>query len=260
LQPTLNDLEILARQAGVILKDGYGRRLQVKYKGEIDLVTEYDHLSEEFLIGEIQRRFPVHQIVSEERGKIAGSECCRWYIDPIDGTVNFAHGVPMFCVTLAYEKGGQVRLGVVYDPLRDECFSAERGLGARLNGQLIEPSGEQCLERALLVTGFGYDIRTNPRNNLDEFVRFSLCSQGVRRLGSAALDLCYIACGRLDGFWELAIKPWDIAGGGLIAAEAGARVTDIRGGPDYLQPPCSILAATPAVHGQMLEVLGRGDS
>lgn len=255
MQPTLKDLEILARQAGVILRDGYGQRLQVKYKGEIDLVTEYDHLSEAFLIGEIRRRFPSHQIVSEEREVLAGSECCRWYIDPIDGTVNYAHGVPLFCVTLAYEEGGRVRLGVVYDPLRDECFSAELGKGARLNGAPIQPSGEERLERALLVTGFGYDIRSNPKNNLDEFVHFSLRSQGVRRLGSAALDLCYIACGRLDGYWELRIQPWDVAGGGLIAAEAGAKVTDIHGGPDYLRAPCSILAATPGVHREMLEEL-----
>lgn len=181
-----------------------------------------------------------------------------WYIDPLDGTVNFAHGVPIFTVSIAYEQDGALSLGAVYDPMMDECFCAERGHGAFLNGEAIHPSDVQDLNHSLLVTGFPYDIRTNPDNNLDLFNRFSLRSHGVRRLGSAALDLCYVACGRFDGFWEKRLSAWDIAAGALIAREAGARVTDLSGGGDFLSPPYSILAAAEGIHPQMLAVIGEG--
>ena len=253
--PTLADLEDLARQAGEIHRAGFGRRQQIYRKGAIDLVTETDHRVEAFLIQEILRRFPGHRIVAEESGHTQGAECCVWYIDPLDGTVNFAHGLPIFSVSIGYAECGATRLGVVYDPTRDECFSAERGSGAWLNGLPIHVSTASELDQSLLVTGFAYDIRTNPQNNLDFYTQFSLQSLGVRRLGSAALDLCYVAAGRVDGYWELRISPWDVAAGGLIAEEAGARVSTISGGGDYITPPCSILAAAPAVHSQMLEVL-----
>jgi myo-inositol-1(or 4)-monophosphatase len=258
MTPTLTDLEALARQAGDILRAGYGRRPEIHYKGVIDLVTDMDHKSEDFLLAEIQRRFPGHAIQTEESGVIAGGQdCCVWYIDPLDGTVNFAHGLPFFAVSIGYAEGGELRLGAVYDPLRDEMYLAERGRGAWLNGEPIHVSAVEDLDHSLLVTGFPYDIRTHPENNLDLFNRFMLLSQGVRRLGSAALDLCYVAAGRLDGFWEVRLKPWDVAAGGLIVEEAGGAVTDIHGGPDYLGPPCSILACAPMIQEWMLEALNR---
>lgn len=253
--PSLSDVESLARQAGEILRAGYGKNHQVTFKGEIDLVTEIDRQSETFLLSEIQRQYPLHAVVAEESGGIAGQACCKWYIDPLDGTVNFAHGIPIFSVSIAYAQNGSIILGVVYDPLRDECFSAQAGKGAWLNGKSIHISHAQELEQSLLVTGFPYDIRTNPQTNLDLFTKFSLISQGVRRLGSAALDLCYVATGRFDGYWEMRLSPWDLAAGALIAQESGARVSDLKGGQDFLQPPYSILAATPGVHTQMLQVI-----
>jgi myo-inositol-1(or 4)-monophosphatase len=260
-------LEALARQAGEILRGGFstrpgfGGQIQVDYKGEIDLVTEMDHRSEEFLLGEIRRSFPGHGIISEESGELGGSkspggqDCCLWYVDPLDGTINYAHGVPIFTVSIAYAEDGVMRLGVVYDPMQDECFSAERGKGAWLNGEPIRAGARRTLDECLLVTGFPYDVRTNPENNLDHYANFALRSQGVRRLGSAAMDACYVAAGRLDGYWEVRISPWDVAAGGLIASEAGASVTDVHGQPDYLTTPSSILAANPAIHALMLDVL-----
>ncbi len=255
MEPTLLDLESMARGAGEILRAGYGKRHRVTYKGEIDLVTEYDHLSEAYLLQEIRGRWPAHRVITEESGNLAGQDCCKWYVDPLDGTVNFAHGIPIFCVSLAYAEDGRVKLGVVYDPMLDECFSAERGRGARLNGEPIQVSQAPDLDRSLLTTGFRYDIRSNPANNLDHFARFSLISQGVRRLGSAALDLSYVAAGRFDGYWELEVKAWDVAAGGLIAEEAGAVVSNIQGSAHYLAAPISILAAGPGNHGRMLELL-----
>jgi myo-inositol-1(or 4)-monophosphatase len=258
MPPILADLQTLARQAGEILRAGRNQHFQIDHKGIIDLVTEVDRRSEAFLIGEIRQRFPQDGIVAEESGSLAGRACCCWYIDPLDGTVNYAHGVPAYCVSLAYAEDGVVRLGAIYDPVHDELFSAESGRGAMLNGQPLRVSAAQDLDQSLLVTGFPYDIRSNPNNNLDQYARFALCSQGVRRLGSAALDLCYVAAGRFDGFWELSLNPWDLAAGGLIASQAGAQVTTVAGGPDYLRPPCSILAANPKIHAQMLHVLENG--
>ncbi len=254
-EPTLQDLQRLARQAGAILRHGYRQEHTIDYKGEIDLVTEIDRLSEDFLLAEIRRLFPGHQVLTEESEGLAGDDRHLWIIDPLDGTVNYAHGVPIFSVSVAYARGGVVRFGVVYDPMRDECFSASRGGGASLNGQPIQVAAASDLNHSLLVTGFPYDIRTTAHNNLDNYARFALRSQGVRRLGSAALDLCYVAAGRFDGYWELSLKPWDLAAGALIAAEAGAKVTRTDGGGDLLRPPCSVLAAAPRIHAQMLAVL-----
>ncbi len=253
--PTLGEIESLARQAGAILRNGYGKNHQIAYKGAIDLVTEIDRQSEEFLLEKIQERYPHHAIVAEESGPQSGDACCKWYIDPLDGTVNFAHGIPIFSVSLAYAQDGMITFGVVYDPLRDECFSAEAGKGAWLNGKPILCSKAAALENSLLVTGFPYDIRTNHRTNLDEFAKFALQSQGVRRLGSAALDLCYVAAGRFDGYWEIRLSPWDLAAGALIAQEAGAKVSDLNGGQEYLQTPFSILAAAPGIYNHMLQML-----
>jgi len=259
MMPELQDLEHLARGAGEILRASFGGHLRIDHKGVIDLVTEADHRSEAYLLGEIQRRFPGHKIVAEESGETAGADGQVWYIDPLDGTINYAHGVPIFSVSIAFAEAGKMGLGVVYDPLRDECFSAHEGQGAWLNGQQLHVSEARELDQGLLVTGFPYDIRTNPANNLENYARFALHSQGVRRLGSAALDLCYVAAGRFDGFWEIRLNAWDVAAGGLIAEQAGARVTNLAGETDYITPPQSVLAANPYIHPQMLELLNSKD-
>ncbi len=243
-----------ARAAGALLRSGLGTAFQVDYKGEIDLVTEMDRRSEDYLIGQVRAHFPDHAIVSEEAGSLDGSTGC-WYIDPLDGTMNYAHGVPIFSVSIAYAEADQILLGVVYDPMQDECFSAELGGGAFLNGRPIHVSPQASLDQAFLVTGFPYDIRHTEVNNIELFGRLLLQAQSVRRLGSAALDLGYIAAGRFDGYWEIRLKPWDLAAGVLIAAEAGAVVTSFEGSSDYLRSPYGIIVANPALHPQLLRAL-----
>jgi len=227
----------------------------VKYKGIIDPVTEVDHQSEAYLLGEVRRDFPDHHIFSEESGVIQGDDTHIWYIDPLDGTVNYAHHVPIFTVSIAYAFGGRTTLGAVYDPMRDELFTAERGKGAFINGQRLRVSTATDLQRSLLVTGFPYDAWNTEHDNFANFVKFAKLTQGVRRLGSAALDLSYVAAGRFDGFWELSLKPWDVAAGGLICEEAGGSVTNVHGDADYISPPQSILATAPGIHVRMLEEL-----
>lgn len=257
MQPSISHVENLARQAGAILRAGYDTEHQVGYKGVIDLVTEVDHQSEEYLLGEIRREFPDHHIFSEESGIIQGSDEHIWYVDPIDGTVNYAHHIPIFCVSIGYAYRGILTLGAVYEPMRDEMFLAERGKGASLNGRPLQVSSVTELQRSLLVTGFPYNAWDTPQDNFDNFVKFGKLSQGVRRLGSAALDLCYVAAGRFEGFWEMALNPWDVAAGGLIAEEAGARVTNVTGEADYLSSPQSVIASTPGIYDRMLEELNR---
>ena len=253
--PTLPDLERLARESGAILRAGYNQEHTVQHKGVIDLVTEIDHASESFLIGEIQSQFPGSHILAEESGETSGSHEGLWHIDPLDGTVNYAHHIPVFCVSIAYAFKGAVILGAVYDPLRDEMFTAERGKGAFLNGGKIQASATTELQQSLLVTGFPYDTWDTELDNFKYFERLAKKTQGVRRLGSAALDACYVGAGRFDGFWEFALRPWDIAAAGLIAEEAGARVTAVDGKPAYMTPPHSILAAAPGVYEKILEQL-----
>lgn len=255
MTPTLQDLQDLARGAGEILRAGFHNANHIQHKGAIDLVTEIDHQSERYLLEQISTRFPSHHIVAEETGQKQGDPDHTWYIDPLDGTTNFAHRLPIFSVSIAYAHQNQVTLGVVYDPIRDELFSADLGQGAALNGTPIRPTAQSELSRSLVVTGFPYDRFTNPENNLDHMRRFTLRVQGIRRLGSAALDLCYIASGRVDGYWEIKLEAWDLAAGALIAREAGALVSKIDGQLDLLTPPYSIVAANPALHPAMLEVL-----
>jgi len=255
MKPTLSDLERLAREAGAILRNGYNTEHQIKYKGVIDLVTETDHASEAFLIKEINQHFPDSHIIAEESGETKGTNGGVWYIDPLDGTVNYAHHVPIFCVSIAYAFNGIVTLGAVYDPMRDEMFLAERGKGATLNGKQIHASKADELQKSLLVTGFPYDTWTTDKDNFGRFEKLCKMTQGVRRFGSAALDGCYVAAGRFDGFWELSLKSWDVAAGGLIAEEGGAIVTATDGKPDYISAPQSILAATPGIYKQVLEQL-----
>ena len=253
-QPELSDLIRIAKHAGAILKEGFGGELHVEHKGLVDLVTDMDHRSEDYIMNEIRTNFPGDEIVTEESGTIAGENGRRWFVDPLDGTVNYAHRLPIFSVSIAYAHGSDVQLGVVYNPIMEECFSAIRGKGAWLNDKPIHVAHAGKLVDALLVTGFPYDIRTTQNNNLKQFNTLVMQSQGMRRLGSAALDCCYVADGRLDGYWEFGVKPWDVAAGGLICMEAGAVVTNMQGESDYLQAPLSICTANPAVHGEMMEI------
>ena len=255
--PTLKDIELLARQAGEILRSGYAHQHQVDHKGIIDLVTEIDHQSEAFILEQIRARFPMHAILAEESGISQGAKEHMWYVDPLDGTVNYAHNIPIFCVSIAYAHNEVTRFGVIYDPMREECFTAERGRGAWLNGAPLKVSSVTELVNGLLVTGFPYDTWDTSDDNFENFTRFAKMTQGVRRLGSAALDLAYVACGRFDGYWEISLAPWDVAAGGLIAEEAGATVTNVHGGPDYIHKPLSILASTPGLHPLMLEELAK---
>ena len=255
MKPTLSDLERLARQAGSILRDGYNKEHTVHYKGTIDLVTEADHASEAFLLGEIKSAFPGGHILAEESGNIQGSNEDLWYIDPLDGTVNYAHHIPIFCVSIGFASNERLTLGVVYDPMRDELFSAEKGKGAFLNGKRINVSNTTELQKSLLVTGFPYDTWDTDLDNFKYFERLAKKTQGVRRLGSAALDACYVGAGRFDGFLEFKLKAWDVAAGGLIASEAGAKVTAIDGREDFLAPPLSILATTPGIYDAVKEQL-----
>lgn len=255
MNPTLPELERLAREAGAILRAGYNKEHQVNYKGVIDLVTEVDHQSEAFLLGEIQKKFPDHHIFSEETGIIQGNDEHIWFVDPLDGTVNYAHHIPIFTVSIGYASHGTLMLGAVYDPMRDEMYTAERGKGAHLNGVPVHVSTATELQKSLLVTGFPYDAWNTRQDNFANFVHFGKLSQGVRRLGSAALDLCYVAAGRFDGFWEMSLKPWDVAAGGLIAGEAGAKVTNVDGEDDFMSPPQSVVAAAPGIHARILQEL-----
>ena len=255
MSPTLSELERLGREAGAILRAGYSKDHQVNYKGVIDLVTEVDHQSEAFLLAEIQGKYPDHHIFAEESGIIQGNDEHIWFIDPIDGTVNYAHHVPIFCVSIAYASQGNMLLAAVYEPMRDEMFTAERGKGAFLNGKPIHVSVVTELQKSLLVTGFPYDAWNTRQDNFANFTHFGKLTQGVRRLGSAALDLCYVAAGRFDGFWEMSLKPWDIAAGGLIAEEAGAQVTNVYGDRDYISSPQSVVAAGPGIHARIVQEL-----
>jgi myo-inositol-1(or 4)-monophosphatase len=245
----------MVRGSGEILFTNYEKQFEINKKGTIDLVTEVDLQSEAFLLQTIQENYPNHRVITEESGEMVGDKECVWYLDPLDGTINFAHGVPFFSVSAAFYEDGVPKYGVVYDPMRDECFSAESGCGAWLNGKPLRVSSIKKLSNSLLVTGFPYDTWSNPDNNLDYFNRFMLRSQGVRRLGSAALDLCYVAAGRFEGYWEVRLYPWDIAAGALIVHEAGGLVTDLGGNDNFFVHPYSVLATNSEVHSDMLSVL-----
>ncbi len=254
-KPTLQEVEQLAREAGKLLMTRYGKSHDIKMKGEVDLVTEADRLSEELILDHIKKHHPLHSVISEESGSNHIHSDHKWYIDPLDGTVNFAHGIPMFSVSIAYAFREKLELGVVYDPTRDECFSAEVNKGACLNGNSIHVSQTKALIRSLLVTGFPYTRDENLITNLNHFSYFTLRTRGVRRLGSAVIDLAYIACGRLDAYWELDINSWDIAAGCLVASEAGAIVTDAKGQPLDYRKISTVLVANPFLHSDVLQVL-----
>lgn len=241
--------------AGAILTRYAQSGFHIEYKGLINLVTEADHAAEQCVIDCIRSQYPAHGFLAEERGRVEqGSSPYVWIIDPLDGTTNFAHGFPAYCVSIGLEYKGECIAGVVYDPTREELFSATRGGGARLNGRPIQVSRTAILDQALLVTGFAYDIRDTPQNNLDHFVRFALRAQGIRRTGSAALDLCYVAAARFDGFWEVKLNPWDMAAGSIILKEAGGQITNFRGDTHSLYGQ-ELVASNSLIHGAMLSII-----
>lgn len=243
-----------ARMVGQFLRDHYNKPHQVSYKGVIDIVTEMDRESEQMIIGFLRDIYPNYGILGEEGSK--SDELCsyRWIIDPLDGTTNYAHNYPLFGVSIALEKQGEIVLGVVYNPVLNELFTAEKQGGARLNGQPIHVTATPELGKALVATGFPYDAWTNPADNCAELTRILKKTISLRSDGSAALDLCHIACGRLDGYWELDLAPWDMAAGALIVQEAGGMVTQVNGQPfNHLQK--NVLASNGHIHQAMVEVL-----
>jgi myo-inositol-1(or 4)-monophosphatase len=246
----------LARAAGKVQQERYGTELEVRTKSAaVDLVTNVDETCEALIVSTLEAERPGDTILAEEGGERNRSGAAwRWIIDPLDGTTNYAHGYPRFCVSIGVEFEGARTVGVVYDPLMDELYHAVVGRGAFLNGRPIRVSEETALDRSLLATGFAYDRRKSEQDNLDEFAAFLKAAQALRRDGSAALDLCYVAAGRLDGFWEFKLAPWDVAAGYLIVEEAGGRCSDLSGEA----PPASgsaVVASNGRIHQAMLEVL-----
>ncbi len=248
-----------ALKAGGILRDNIHGIREITLKGDINLVTEMDMRSERAVVETLLTSFPGHGIIAEEETRILSGSGFTWIIDPLDGTTNYAHGYPCFSVSIALEQDGKIVLGVVYDPMRDELFTAQKEKGAFLNGKPIKVSGIDTLIKSLLATGFPYDRKLSEKNNLEHFHDLLMASQEVRRDGSAALDLCSVAAGRFDGFWELKLKPWDVAAGSLIVREAGGRVSNFAG-TDFSIHDDEILASNGKIHGQMVEILCKAGS
>lgn len=244
----------LARKVGERIAQKASRRKTISFKGEIDLVTQFDREAQRLIVRDLRKEYPDFGILSEEDIDQQTDEPYRWIVDPLDGTTNFAHGLPIWAISIALEVRGRIALGIVYDPNRGEMFSGLKGRGARLNGRRIHVSTTRRLDRSLLVTGFPYDIRRSKQNNLRQFSTFAVRARAVRRLGSAALDLCYTACGRFDGYWELKLSPWDQAAGSLILKEAGGRVTDFSGRRFDIYGN-EVLGTNGKIHGQMMRVL-----
>lgn len=243
------------RAAGKLLLGFAQSGFRVHHKSPINLVTDADRAAEQLIIGHIRAQFPTHRFLAEEQGRVEQSPSpYLWIIDPLDGTTNFAHGYPAYCVSIGLEYRGHCILGVVFDPSRDELFTAIEGAGAQLNSRPIHVSSTATLGESLLVTGFAYDIRETPRNNLDHFAKFALKAQGLRRTGSAALDLCYVAVGRFDGFWEVRLNPWDMAAGSVIVREAGGQLTDFSGINLSIYGQ-ELVASNGHIHQAMLTVL-----
>lgn len=244
----------LARAAGALLLARFEQERSVEAKGRTDVVTDADRASEALIVGAIRDRFPQHTIVAEEGSGTPGDGEWSWLIDPLDGTLNYLHGLPIYSVSLALLRGGEPELGVVYDPSRDELFAAARGAGARLNGRRLTVSGTAELGRALLTTGFPYNRHQQPDNNLREFAHLLLRTQDIRRPGSAALDLCAVAAGRSDGHWELGLSPWDTAAGALIVLEAGGTLSDWQGQP-WRWGDARLVATNGLLHAELLREL-----
>ena len=248
----LPEVEPIAREAGTLLMGYFAKHVTIEYKGDVDLVTEADRASEKLIVQRLQARWPEHGIVGEEGTRSETEAEYRWYVDPLDGTTNFAHGYPVFCVSIALVRhDGQLEVGVLYDPTRDEMFSAERGQGATLNGERLQVSKTKALAESLLGTGFpSHKRHKNP--NIHFYHQLTLRSHGVRRAGSAALDLANVASGRYDGFWEFNLNPWDTAAGVLIVQEAGGMVTRFDGTPFRLDSR-EVLASNALIHQELLQ-------
>jgi myo-inositol-1(or 4)-monophosphatase len=244
----------IAREAGALLANYYERRVPYELKGEFDLVTEADRASESLVVERLRSHFPSHGIVAEEGGGHESSSDYRWFVDPLDGTTNFAHSYPVFNTTLALEHAGEMIAGVVYDPMRQELFAAERGSGAYLNNRRIRVSGVKRLEDSLVCTGFPSRQR-HLSVNVHFYHQLAMATHGVRRSGSAAIDLSYVACGRLDAFWEFGLNPWDMAAGRLLVEEAGGRVSDMEGKPHQFSSE-HLLVDNGHLHEQMLQIFG----
>jgi len=242
----------IAREAGALLMEHFRRRVRIEYKGDVDLVTVADRESEKLITTRLREEWPGHDILGEEGTNTSTGSEYRWFIDPLDGTTNFAHSYPVFCVSMGVEKGGELFAGVIYDPTRDELFAAERGKGATLNGSPIHVSAQKTLGESILATGFpSHKRHKNP--NIHFYHQITLRSHGVRRAGSAALDLASVAAGRFDGFWEFNLNPWDVAAGALIVTEAGGRITDIHGGPFDHRKPSETLATNGLIHQECMD-------
>ena len=255
MQPTLQNVEQMALFAGRILMAHYGKQHQVQHKGRIDIVTEVDKQSEEFLVKTIQDKFPGHSILSEEIGQLQGVPEHCWYVDPLDGTNNYERGIPLFGVLIAYAHQGQLQLGVIYEPVHKLLYTAERSKGAYKNGERIRVSDTHTLINAVLSTGFPLNPQPQEDNNFNNFVHMSKKVRSVRRFGSTAINLSYTASGLLDGYWEVGSKPWDIAAGTLLIKEAGGVVTDLRGEEDYFKPPYAIVAGNEVLQPLLLKEL-----
>jgi len=246
----------IAREAGSLLATYFERRIPYETKGEFDLVTEADRASEKLVVERLLSYFPSHNIVAEEGGGHQTASDYRWFVDPLDGTTNFAHGFPAFNVTLGLERAGELVAGVVYDPIRQEMFTAERGAGAYLNNRRIHCSSVKHLADSLASTGF--PSRKRHHNiNIHFYYQLAMASHGVRRTGSAAIDLAYVACGRLDFFWEFGLKPWDMAAGTLLVQEAGGRVSDMKGGAHSVTASDHLLADNGPLHDEVLRAFGQ---
>jgi myo-inositol-1(or 4)-monophosphatase len=240
----------IAREAGALLATYFERRVAFELKGEFDLVTEADRASEKLVVERLRSHFPSHSIVAEEGGGREGPSAYRWYVDPLDGTTNFAHGYPIYNVTLGLEQDGEMLVGVVFDPSRQEMFSAERGAGAYLNNRRIRVSAATRLEDSLVATGF--PSRKRDQNvNIHFYHQMAMTTHGVRRGGAAAIDLAYVACGRLEAFWEFGLNPWDMAAGTLLITEAGGVCSDMKGAPHSLTGP-HLLTDNGAIHQETL--------
>jgi len=244
-----------ARAAGRLLRDELSGARRIAYKGSpTNLVTEMDQRAEALILGRLRGAFPDDAILAEEHGAAGGRSGRRWIVDPLDGTTNYAHGLPLFGVSIALEEARRLVLGVVYDPMRDELFVGERGGGATLNDAPIRVSATRSIDESLLVTGFPYNIRETADTNLPEYAAMSLRARAVRRLGSAVIDLAYVACGRFDGYWELRLGAWDVAAGAVLVDEAGGRITGVDGGALDVDAP-TLLATNGLIHDAMLATL-----
>lgn len=246
-----------ALESGKIQKEFFEKKIDIRHKGEINLVTEVDIACQKRIIDLIGERFPEDYVVAEEKTNVFEGTRNRWIVDPLDGTTNYAHGYPFFCTSIAYEVQGQVTLGVVYNPIFDELFVARKDGGAYRNGEQIRVSTIGELRQSLLSTGFPYDVSTSSRNNISHWIQFLHQAQAVRRDGSAALNLSYVACGRFDGHWEMKLNPWDMAAGVLIVREAGGTVTTFDGGPFSIFGD-EILASNGIIHQGMIDALKEG--